>query len=68
MPLDAKSTGAICGLWVDDAGLAHLAVATSDGGRAEKTETFRPFAWLGDVPLAGELAGLKIETLKTVEE
>ena len=64
MPLDAKSTGAICGLWVDDAGLAHLAVATPDGGRAEKTETFRPFAWLGDVPLAAELAGLKIETLK----
>jgi DNA polymerase I len=64
MPLDPSSAGGICGLWVDDAGMAHLAVAQPAGGRLQITETYRPFAWLGAVPLAEELAGLTIEPLK----
>ncbi len=30
----------------------------------EKTENLRPFAWLNDVPMVDELAGLKIEALR----
>ena len=64
MPESSLPSGAICGLWVDDAGVVHLSVAGANGSRGERTERLRPFAWLGDVPLAGELAGLTIEDLK----
>ncbi|MEI6107774.1 MAG: 3'-5' exonuclease, partial [Opitutae bacterium] len=37
----------LCGLWIGDDGRAHVAVATPDGGRRERVEPFRPFAWLG---------------------
>ena len=37
----------LCGLWIDDAGKVHGAYATPAGGREERTEDFRPFAWLG---------------------
>ncbi len=37
----------LCGLWVDGDGRVHLSVATPDGGRAERSEPLRPFAWLG---------------------
>jgi len=37
---------ALCGLWVDDDGAAHVCYATPDGGRREQTEEFHPFAWL----------------------
>ncbi|WP_068629686.1 DNA polymerase domain-containing protein [Cephaloticoccus primus] len=40
------NTGPICGVWVDEAGQAHTARATADGGRACAVEPFRPFAWL----------------------
>lgn len=43
---------ALCGLWIDAAGGAHLAVATPEGGRVERTAEFRPFAWLGAAPAA----------------
>ena len=37
----------LCGLWIDDAGKVHGCYATATGGREERTEDFRPFAWLG---------------------
>jgi DNA polymerase I len=64
MPLDPQFTGGICGLWVDDAGVVHCSLAMAGGGRGEKTESLRPFAWLNDVPMVDELAGLKIEALR----
>ena len=53
----------ICGLWIAEDGQAHLTVATPDGGRAERTGSFRPFAWLNDTPPETNLHGLKIERL-----
>ena len=41
-------TEALCGLWIDDDGQAHVSVATTAGGREERTVAFRPFAWLGE--------------------
>ncbi|MBP8257860.1 MAG: DNA polymerase, partial [Opitutaceae bacterium] len=37
----------LCGLWIDDEGIAHLSVANDDGGRIELIERFQPFAWAG---------------------
>ena len=51
----------LCGLWIDDAGTVHTSVATAAGGREERTEAFRPFAWLGR---AGEFDGVQLERLK----
>ncbi len=53
----------ICGLWVSGEGRAHLTVATAAGGREERTEGFRPFAWLNDTPPAANLHGLTLERL-----
>jgi len=36
----------LCGLWIDDDGRAHVAVAGPEGTRRERIEEFRPFAWL----------------------
>ncbi len=36
----------LCGLWIDDAGKVHGCYATPGGGREERTEIFKPFAWL----------------------
>jgi hypothetical protein len=41
-------TDALCGLWIDDTGTVHGCHATATNGRMERTEVFRPFAWLGD--------------------
>ncbi|MBI5422474.1 MAG: DNA polymerase [Opitutae bacterium] len=38
----------LCGLWIDDAGKAHVSVAMPDGGRIERVEAFRPFAWVAE--------------------
>lgn len=38
---------ALCGLWIDDHGVAHTCYATPDGGRREQKEEFHPFAWMG---------------------
>jgi DNA polymerase elongation subunit (family B) len=54
----------LCGVWIDEAGLAHLTVATAGGGREEKTDTFRPFAWLGDAAVVQGVAGIDLEALK----
>ena len=48
------NSGSICGLWIDEAGVAHVARATADGGRIESREEFRPFAWTAEEqPTAG---------------
>ena len=53
----------LCGVWVDDDGRVHLSVATADGGRLERTETLRPFAWLsGQTPAMP--TGVAIEELR----
>jgi DNA polymerase, archaea type len=56
--------GSLCGVWVDEAGRVRTTVATADGGREEKVETLRPFAWLNDAPPETKLEGLTFETLK----
>ena len=55
-------SGALCGLWVDDAGTVHVSREVAGGGREAGVEVLRPFAWLG----AGEFAsggGVTIEAL-----
>lgn len=51
----------ICGLWIDDAGAAHVCLATPGGGRREQLEEFKPFAWLG-AEVAQE--GVRVEQLQ----
>ncbi len=41
------SAATLVGLWIDDAGKVHGCYATPAGGREERTEDFKPFAWLG---------------------
>lgn len=41
------SADTLVGLWIDDAGTVHGCYATRAGGREERTEAFKPFAWLG---------------------
>ena len=57
-------TGSLCGVWVDDDGRVHTTVATPTGGREDRVETLRPFAWLKEIPAETNLAGLTVETLK----
>ncbi|RFC45202.1 MAG: DNA polymerase elongation subunit (family B) [Verrucomicrobia bacterium] len=54
----------LCGLWVADDGVVHVSLATPDGGRVEKTESFRPFAWLNDTPADANLHGVHLEKLQ----
>ena len=57
--------GRLCGLWVDSAGQAHVAIAPAEGGpRREAVFSFRPFAWLGEAASAAVPAGIELETLK----
>ncbi|MEY2878738.1 MAG: hypothetical protein RLZZ15_1118 [Verrucomicrobiota bacterium] len=56
-------SGALCGVWVDETGRVHTTVATPDGGRETRPETFRPFAWLNDTPPDANLHGLTLERL-----
>lgn len=51
----------LCGLWIDDAGRAHVSVVQPDGGRAERVEEFQPFAWTTE---SGDFSGLTFERLK----
>ncbi|AHF93471.1 DNA polymerase [Opitutaceae bacterium TAV5] len=41
-----SASPSLCGLWIAEDGVAHLAVALPDGKREERTDTLRPFAWL----------------------
>ncbi len=52
----------LCGVWIDDHGRAHVALATEDGGRREAQGEFRPFAWLREA--APELPRSGCERLK----
>lgn len=51
----------LCGLWIDDAGKAHVSLATAEGGRLERVEEFHPFAWLGEAVAA---PGISCERLQ----
>ncbi|RXK55630.1 DNA polymerase [Oleiharenicola lentus] len=51
----------ICGLWIDDDGRAWVCTAQPGGGRQEREDSLRPFAWLSEV-VAGE--GIAVETLR----
>ena len=54
----------ICGLWVAADGRVHVSWSTPEGGRVERIESFRPFAWLNDTPADVNLHGLTLERLK----
>lgn len=55
---------AICGLWVEEADRVHLTLATAEGGRVERLDRFRPFAWIGEAPVDEAVSGIEIEGLK----
>lgn len=50
----------LCGLWIGDDGRAHVCAAMADGRRVERTEDFRPFAWVGGEPVPD---GVELEPL-----
>lgn len=50
----------LCGLWIGDDGRAHVCASTPDGGRTERLEPFRPFAWLAQAESA---PGITVEPL-----
>lgn len=56
--------GSLCGVWVDDTGQVHVTVATAEGGRENRIETVRPFAWLKAPPAEPLSAGITVERLR----
>lgn len=56
-------TATLCGVWVDDDGRVHLSIATPEGGRTERMDQLRPFAWLTGEPETAT-AGVTLEKLK----
>lgn len=63
-PSLASPAGAVCGVWVNPEGRVHVSVATETGGREEKIEEFRPFAWIKDPAVVqGAGPGLQVEPL-----
>jgi DNA polymerase, archaea type len=60
----ASDTLPICGVWVSPEGQVHLSLATPDGGRIEKLDTFKPFAWLTDAAEIGTLTHIEAEPLR----
>jgi DNA polymerase elongation subunit (family B) len=60
----AASLGPICGLWIDDEGGAHLAIAQSEGTRAEHVLPLRPFLWLAEPPADVAIAGIELTALR----
>lgn len=56
-------TETLCGVWIDDEGGVHLSVATADGGRSERTDVLRPFAWLTAEPTTATV-GVTLEKLQ----
>ncbi len=59
-----SSVGLLCGVWIDDAGRVHTTVATPNGGREERIERLRPFAWLNGPPAGEARPGLVVEALR----
>ena len=59
--MTSPDTDTLCGLWVDDDGVAHTCYATPDGGRREQVGEFHPFAWL---TAKVEHPGITFEALK----
>lgn len=55
--------GSLCGVWIDDDGGVRTCVATANGGREEKPETLRPFAWLSAAPATIVGANVAVEAL-----
>src|SRR5580692_11294021 len=55
---------ALCGVWVDDDGRAHVSMASVAGGREERIAPLRLFAWLREPPADGAVAGIQVERLK----
>lgn len=53
--------GRLCGLWIGDDGDAYVTVATPDGGRESRVDSFVPFFWLAQ-PLTA--AGIRVEELR----
>ena len=60
----SMSPMSLCGIWVDPSGKVHTTVATPDGGRENRTEHFRPFAWLSNTPADANLHSVTIERLQ----
>jgi DNA polymerase, archaea type len=56
--------GSLCGVWIDDDGRVHTSVSREDGGREERIEPFRPFAWLSAPPVDESVSGIEVEALK----
>ena len=56
--------GSLCGVWVDENGRVFTTVVAAEGGREERSETFRPFGWLNDTPPDVNLVGLTLEQLQ----
>ena len=54
----------LCGLWVGGDGGVRTTVAGEGGGREERMESFRPFAWLGGAEIDRTFPGVEIETLR----
>jgi len=54
--------GTLCGVWIGDDGVAHVCLATADGGRREETRPFRPFAWMSGGGL--DTPGVHFESLR----
>lgn len=44
---DTDAAESLCGVWVDEAGRAHLSVRRQDGSRGERAEEMSFFAWVG---------------------
>ena len=55
--------GSLCGVWIDDTGRVYTTVETADGGREERIDSLRPFAWLNNTPGDANLTGVALEKL-----
>ncbi len=61
---DSSPARAICGLWIDPAGAAHLSIANASGSRRELVEPFSPFCWADADAAAQPLPdGVTVEVL-----
>jgi len=57
------AAGALAGLWVDRAGVAHLARLAGDGPRSTEEAPLRPFAWLTGRPAEEALDEVELTAL-----